>query len=144
MIPCLPYTIKHFFYFVLVVTPDLSSIQDNAQLKVDLRKAQEACEKLSTQLTDSEQTREELEKKVSEHVEEVDVARKAKDRALHVNILCYIILCSSRQDNRKRETTSILVTLSFVFRTRRRWLANLKFSRRTSTSASLTCKSNLE
>ncbi len=68
-----------------VVTPDLDTIQDNAQLKVDLRKAQEACEKLSTQLTESETAREQLEKRAEEGAEETEVARKARERALLVS-----------------------------------------------------------
>ncbi len=67
-----------------MVTPDLEAIQDNAQLKVDLRKAQEACEKLSSQLTESEAAREQLEKAAEENTEEATVARKAREMTLQV------------------------------------------------------------
>lgn len=71
-----------FYYLSPVVTPDLDAIQDNAQLKVDLRKAQEACEKLSAQLTDAECAKEDMEKASKDKEEEADIARRAKDRAL--------------------------------------------------------------
>lgn len=65
-----------------VVVPDFSAIQDSAQLKVDLRKAQEACEKLSDQLVTSETAKETFEKELSVATEEMKVARKAKENAV--------------------------------------------------------------
>ena len=64
------------------MVPDFSAIQDSAQLQVDLRKAQEACEKLSDQLVTSETAKETFEKQMNEATEEMSVARKAKDNAV--------------------------------------------------------------
>ncbi len=62
--------------------PDLSAIQDTAQLKVDLRKAQSACEKLSEQLVQAESAKEEMESRLSSQTEELEVARRAKDNSV--------------------------------------------------------------
>lgn len=62
--------------------PDFSAIHDLAVLKVDLDKAQKACEKLSDQLITAETARDEFEKELNEQREELTVARKAKDLAL--------------------------------------------------------------
>ena len=51
---------------------------DNSQLKVDLKKAQEACEKLSDDLSAAEAAKEAAEKNFKELKEELEVARKAK------------------------------------------------------------------
>jgi hypothetical protein len=61
---------------------DFSVIQDTAALKVDLRKAQTACEKLSEQLVQAEAARDEFEKLMAEAKEEADVARKVKESTL--------------------------------------------------------------
>lgn len=51
---------------------------DTAQLKVDLQRAQEACEKLSQQLIEAEQDRDKFETVLSEQKEELEVSRKAR------------------------------------------------------------------
>lgn len=68
--------------FSVVGVPEFAAIHDTAQLKVDLRKAQEACEKLSDQLMTAETAREAFEKQFKEATEEMSVARKAKDNAM--------------------------------------------------------------
>jgi hypothetical protein len=75
-------TLHLFCHPFAVVTPDFEAIQDNAQLKVDLRKAQEACEKLTSQLTEAESARDEMEQQMAEQVAELDVARKVKEQSL--------------------------------------------------------------
>jgi len=62
--------------------PDMDAIQETAQLKVDLRKAQEACEKLTVQLTEAETSKDHMEVKVKEFSEEIEVARKVKEQSL--------------------------------------------------------------
>ncbi len=70
-----------------MVTPDLASIQENAQLRVDLRKAQEACERLSDQLSQAEGARDEFENLMKEHREEMEIARKTKEKTVQVSLM---------------------------------------------------------
>jgi hypothetical protein len=71
-----------FEILVSSAAPNLSAIQDSAQLKVDLRKAQEACERLTRQLLDLEEIKERIETDLTEKAEELGVARKAKDNSM--------------------------------------------------------------
>ena len=64
----------------------MAAITDSAQLKVDLRKAQEACEKLTEQLTEAEAEKDKIESSVKEMREELDVARKTKDHSVQVGL----------------------------------------------------------
>ena len=72
----------HVFLFSLVITPDLGSIMDSAQLKVDVRKYQEACENLTQQLMESDESRTNLEKQVEDLSQDLSVARKTKEQSL--------------------------------------------------------------
>ena len=61
---------------------DFSSIHDTAVLKVDLRKAQEACEKLSDQLVTAEQARDQYEEQLKQNATELETARKVRENSL--------------------------------------------------------------
>ena len=65
-----------------MVPPDFEAIQDGAQLKVELRKAQEACEKLSDQLVQAETAKDDFEKLYREQGEEMEIARKIKEKSV--------------------------------------------------------------
>ncbi len=58
------------------------SICDIARLKVDLQKAQSACEQLTEQLMKAESVKEQFEAEAKAAQEELDIARKAKEMAL--------------------------------------------------------------
>lgn len=61
---------------------DFSSIHDTAVLKVDLRKAQEACEKLSDQLVSAEEARDQYEEQLKRNAAELETARKVRENSL--------------------------------------------------------------
>ncbi|XP_059094113.1 transport and Golgi organization protein 1-like isoform X1 [Tigriopus californicus] len=64
------------------ILPDFNAIQDMAQLQVDLRKAQAACEKLSEQLVQAETAKEDFETQLFEQKQELENARKSKENSL--------------------------------------------------------------
>lgn len=64
------------------LVPDFNAIQDMAQLQVDLRKAQAACEKLSEQLVQAETAKEDFEKQLLDQKQELEIARKSKENSL--------------------------------------------------------------
>ena len=61
---------------------DLEAITDYARIKVDLQKAQSACETLTEQLTTAETMKEQFESEAKKFREEAEVARKAKETVL--------------------------------------------------------------
>merc|ERR1719245_1647026 len=61
---------------------DLEAITDYARIKVDLQKAQSACETLTEQLTTAETMKEQFEGEAKKFREEAEVARKAKEAVL--------------------------------------------------------------
>ena len=61
---------------------DLEAITDHARLKVDLQKAQSACETLTEQLNIAETAKEKFELEAKKCREDADVARKAKEAVL--------------------------------------------------------------
>ena len=61
--------------------------QDNSRLKVDLKKAQEACAELTEQLTKFEADSTDVKEQLASVSDELTVAREAKDQAIKVNIL---------------------------------------------------------
>lgn len=61
---------------------DFAALADTAQLKVDLRKAQGACERLSEQLIEAESSRDAFESRLGEQGAELETARRAKDVSL--------------------------------------------------------------
>ena len=61
---------------------DFEAICDTARLKVDLQKAQSACETLTEQLMTAEAAKEKFEKEAKNLKEESELARKAKETAL--------------------------------------------------------------
>ena len=61
---------------------DFDSICDTARLKVDLQKAQTACEQLTEQLTSAEAAKEKFEAEATALRDEAETAQKAKDAAL--------------------------------------------------------------
>lgn len=62
---------------------DFEAISEIARLKVDLAKAQSACEQLSEQLMVAEAAKEKFEVEAKDMIQEVDLARKAKEIALN-------------------------------------------------------------
>ena len=61
---------------------DLEAITDYARIKVDLQKAQSACETLTEQLTTAETMKEQFESEAKKFREEAELARKAKEAVL--------------------------------------------------------------
>ena len=62
------------------------AICDTARLRVDLQKAQSACETLSEQLMAAEAVKEKLEVETKDLREEAETARKAKEAALEEKV----------------------------------------------------------
>jgi len=60
---------------------DMDLIQETSRLKVDLKKAQSACENLCVQLTKSESEASEAKEKLKEVAVEMEVSREAKEQA---------------------------------------------------------------
>ena len=65
---------------------DYEAICDTARLRVDLQKAQSACEQLSEQLMTAEAAKEKFEAEANNFREEAEVARKAKEAALEERV----------------------------------------------------------
>merc|ERR550532_370096 len=61
---------------------DLEAITNQARLKVDLQKAQAACETLTEQLTNAETAKEKFETEAKKFREEAEIARKTKEAVL--------------------------------------------------------------
>lgn len=67
---------------VALVPVDLDIVREMCRLRVDLEKAQGACETLSSQLTDLEVERDSAKVKLEEVGEDLGAARKARDEAV--------------------------------------------------------------
>merc|ERR1712223_1033593 len=65
---------------------DFEAICDTARLKVDLQKAQSACEQLTEQLMKAEAAKENFEVEAKNFREEAELARKAKEAALEERV----------------------------------------------------------
>ena len=65
---------------------DFEAICDTARLRVDLQKAQSACEQLSEQLMTAEAAKEKFEAEANNFREEAELARKAKEAALEERV----------------------------------------------------------
>ena len=64
-------TVALYWNFTDVISlpsPDFAALANTAQLKVDLRKAQEACERLSEQLIEAETARDTFESRLGDQV----------------------------------------------------------------------------